>query len=277
MIRLFPRTRRIQQVGGALGVLAGFAVAWFATGDQPDITRVLLGTVGAVVGGSVVLWFARMEAIKQYKLTMAHLYTDLDPERFLAEVERLDLGVLTPAEQATTRAHWANGLLADGRPAEALEVLNAIALGEDDRELRFTTAANKVTCYLDLGQAAAAERMLRQAADISKAAQQDRRAGRTPRGPKPGSAGDFWLKARRTQAAQQLHLDIVRGRPVDLGVLERELENNPAPLQRVRVASMLLKAYERSGHAADATRMRAFLLEHGGQTAARRRLPPDAS
>lgn len=266
MIRLFPRTRTIAYVGGPLGALVGFAALWFGAGEQAESSRLLLGALGAFVGASVVLWFTKIEAAKQYKLAMSHLYTDLDPERFLEAIERWDLTKLRPAEQATTRAHWANGLVAAGRPDEALAVLDAVVLRDDERELRFTVAANKATCHLDRGHVADAQRALRAAATISANAQRDRQAAGPRRGAKPGSPGDFWLKARRTQAFQQLHLDVVRGRTVDLGVLERDFESSRAPLHRARVASLLLRAYSRAGRTSDADRMRAFVLEHGGRT-----------
>ncbi|MFT0848940.1 hypothetical protein VR010_14470 [Actinomycetaceae bacterium L2_0104] len=263
---------------GGVALLAA-VVGWFLGTDSTN--RVLLALVLGVVGFSLVLYYTRLNNVKRYKLLMARLYTDLDPEAFLAEVKRVDLDRMKPTERSTTEIHIANGLLAAGRPQEALEVLKTVESQAEPGawEVLFTVAANRATCYLDSGQAKKAQRSMQHASDIVRQGKASAGGNGRPASSRPAKAGrpvndpqDFWLKARKTLAFLQLRLDVARGRKINTVVLREDLERNKAPLQGIRVAALLMAAYEQQGDSAGAQEMRSYIVEHGGQMAVRREL-----
>lgn len=269
----------------AIGVaLAAGAAGWFLGTDGTN--RVLLGVALGVVAYSVMLYYARLSNVKKYKLLMARLYTDLDPETFLSEVRKLDVARMTPEERHTTEIHIANGLLAAGRPREALELLADVEsrVAEDAWEVLFTVAANRATCYLDLEQTTKAQRSMQRAKDIVRKGETTAggfgRSGSarmgSSRASKAGRAGNdpqnFWIKARKTLAFQQLRLDVARGRKIDTNNLRDELDRNKAPLQGIRVATVLMRAYENQGDHNGVEQMRAHIIARGGFLHVRHRL-----
>ena len=270
----------IWQKLAAVGVALAAAVAGWLLGTD-GTNRVLLAVVLGLVGFSLVLYYGRLNTVKKYKLLMARLYTDLDPEAFLTEVKKLDLDRMKPAERHTTEIHIANGLLAAGRPREALDLLETVESQAEPNawEVMFTVAANRATCYLDSGQATKAQRSMQRASDIVRQGKASPGGDGRPVSSRQAKAGrnannpqDFWLKARKTLAFLQLRLDVARGRKIDVSVLRGELERNKAPLQGIRLAVLLLAAYEQQGDGAGAQEMRSYIIANGGQMAVRREL-----
>lgn len=253
----------------AISLLAGIAGSFFGS-DLAN--RLIIGLAVAAAAYMVLLYFLRMTNVKNYKLLMASLYTDLDPHTFLKAVKKLNLTRMGPEERATTEIHIANGLLAAGRPHEALDLLDKVESRTEagSWEVLFTLAANRSTCYLDMKQAKKAQRSMQRASDLIHQGKTAHGAARPTRAQRnQGGPQDFWLKARKTLAFQQLRLDVLRGRSIHKEPLLEDLEQGKAPLQRIRVATLLRDAYVAEGDSAGAAKMREFIVTYGGRLAVR--------
>lgn len=256
-----------------ISLVAGLAASFLGS-DLAN--RLIIGLAVAAAAYMILLYFLRMINVKNYKLLMASLYTDLDPQVFLDEVQKLDMARMNSEEHATTKIHIANGLLAAGRPHEALDLLDEVEsrTEADSWEVLFTLAANRSTCYLDMEQVRKAQRSMQRAADLIRqgTASRGHNTRRAATRARAGDPPDFWLKARKTLAFQQLRLDVLRGRTIHKDPLLDDLKRGKAPLQRIRVATLLRDAYIAEGDNAGAAKMRDFIMEHGGRLAVREKI-----
>lgn len=252
MINAFPRSRRIATWGGtALGVLAAAAAWVFLSGRAGGFNHVLVSALAAFVGVNIMLYTARLAAMKEYNERLLLLYEKLDPQRFLQEVLPLREKKMNASSRCELLVHIANGRLYAGQPEKALELLDEVEPPENALEMRGLVLGNKATCYLAQGNPDRAQKAMDELLRIAGA---------------PACKKEFAQKARHTLGYLQLCMNVQRGRSVDPAPLEKDLEGGGTPLHRLDVQYRLAQIYRRRGDTAAMERMREALLREGGKT-----------
>lgn len=252
MVCAFSKSRRLAWVGCPLLGAAAAAGVWLFWGGASSLpVRLLSAGLCGCLAVSLVLYFARLVAMREYQQRLLLLYDQLDPEAFLQAMLPLRQARMRDPDRFLLLIHLANGYLYCGQPQQALSLLDELQLPEKALELRGLAAGNRATCWLAAGkpgQAQAAMEELRGIAALS------------------GCKPEFSQKARRTLGYLELCLANARGRRVDLPALRKDLQTSRAPLHRLDVQYQLALALQRTGAQEEAHRLFETIIKEGGGT-----------
>lgn len=253
MIQAFSKSRRLALAGGIVfGALAAAAAWWLLANRVGGLgNRLLVTALAAFVAVNIVLYAARILAMREYQTRLLYLYEELDPEKFLKALLPLQKAKMDASNRCTTLVHIANGYLYAGQPDQALEVLAQVNAPEKALEMRGLVLGNQATVYLAQNNADRAQKAMDDLRRIAGAKQCKK---------------EFALKARHTLGYLQLCLDIARGKKVDTAVLEQDFETSRAPLHRLDVQYRLALAYRRAKNQEGYERAKSYVTEQGGKT-----------
>lgn len=201
---------------------------------------VLLGLIPAAVLVGVVRLHAMMVAQEAHLRLLALLYNDLEPRRFIEQYEPVCMGNRSDDCRRVMLAHLANGYAHGGDVDKALSLIASVPVpqGKKERNTRLLIAGNQCTYYLLAQDAPAAH----------KAQQEMVRLLEQAKAEKCKISPNY----ERTRQMNQLQLDLLDGKPVDVRILREELEARSNRLHKALCHYLLAWSYANAGKQTEA-------------------------
>lgn len=255
MISYYKQSRLTAYLGGAAAGIFAACAAWLLLRERlPNILpRLFTAGIAAFVAINVILYVARLLAMRAYQTTLLLLYEELDPTAFLQALTPMAAVKTDASTHCTTMVHIANGYLYGGNAKKAIETLLAISVPEKAFEMRGLIESNLATCYLALENADKAQLSMTRLQQLLT---------------QPRCKKEFVTKGRHSLGYLQICLAIVRGKHVDSAILEHDFEQSRSPLHKVDVQLWLAKLYRHAGNHDAFLRARDYVIAHGNHLCA---------
>lgn len=249
----YYRINRLTAIIGSIaaGPATAAAVFFLLARQLPSIgSRLLAAVLAAFVAVNIVLFVARMLALRYSQTDLLLLYEKLDPQAFLEKVLPLANIKTDASTHCTTMVHIANGYLYSGDFAKAIETLQAIETPEKAIEARGLVMSNLAACRLAAGHLDQAQLAMTKLNALAS----DKNCKK-----------EFSLKARHSLGYLQICMDIARGKHKGGEALEKDFAQTNAPLHKVEVQFWLAKLYLHTGDREKLAKAAAYVTEHGGK------------
>ena len=235
-----------------MGISVVLAVLiWLRDRNYPVYVPLIASTLMLALGFVAARLMGNVMASSENTRYLGYLHMELDPRKFLSYYETIPGKVKGENTAAICRSYLADGYAACGQYDAAIAQLS-VAPPAENLAVRGLYAANLASCYLAVGNPAAAETALEELGQIIDACRVDKAN-------LASNLGDMLT-------LHQQHLACLQNKPVDLDVLESAFARAQYHLRRLEITKVLAMAAIRDGDAEAKKKHLSYLRKNGGLT-----------
>lgn len=198
----------------------------------------------SLVPAAILLGIARLRAMmtaqEEHLRLLAILYSELEPHRFIEQYEPICNGKMSDECRRAMTAHLANGYAYGGDSPKALELISSLPMPQGKKELgtRLLIAGNRCTYHLLAQDAAAAREEHSEMVRLLEQAKAEKRK--------------ISPNYERTRQMNELQLNLLENKPVDVSILREELTSRSNRLHKALCRYLLAWSYAQAGKRTEA-------------------------